>query len=85
MEPTALFLSSIPISDEPVALIQVGARPSGIQKDANGDIWVLCSGKGFNFFPAPGDTPGKLVCIDPVSLKSLEKFPFLILKIILKT
>lgn len=63
-------------NDEPMALIQVGARPSGIQKDANGDIWVLCSGKGFNYSPAPGDTPGKLVCIDPVSFNINREISF---------
>jgi hypothetical protein len=63
-------------NDEAVALIKVGPRPSGIQQDANGDIWVLCSGMGYNFSPAPGDTPGKLVCLDPVSFNILREISF---------
>jgi hypothetical protein len=37
---------------------------------------VLCSGKGYNGFPAQGDTPAKLVCLDPASLDILEEFTF---------
>ncbi|MCK9399859.1 MAG: hypothetical protein M0Q51_07695 [Bacteroidales bacterium] len=37
--------------EEPFGLLEVGHRPSGIQKDVNGKIWVLCSGKGWNGFP----------------------------------
>jgi len=62
--------------EEPFGLLEVGHRPSGIQKDVNGNIWVLCSGKGWNGFPAPGDTPAKLVCIDPVSLVILKTITF---------
>jgi hypothetical protein len=59
-----------------VALFKVGDRPSGIQKDAAGKIWVLCSGKGYNGFPSQGDTKGKLVCIDPVSLEVTSEISF---------
>jgi hypothetical protein len=62
--------------DEPAVLIKVGDRPSGIQKDVNGNIWVLCSGKGWNGFPAPGDSRGKLVCIDPVSFEIIKEIYF---------
>lgn len=62
--------------EEPAVLIKAGDRPSGIQKDANGDIWILCSGKGWNGFPAPDDSKGKLVCIDPGSFEIIKEIPF---------
>jgi hypothetical protein len=62
--------------EEPIGLLEVGHRPSGIQKDGNGNIWVLCSGKGWPGFPAPGDTPAKLVCFDPVLHEILKEIPF---------
>jgi hypothetical protein len=37
---------------------------------------VLCSGIGWNGFPAPGDTPGKLVCIDPDTKQILLQLEF---------
>jgi hypothetical protein len=61
-------VSVISISDiEPAGIITVGHRPSGITKDINGKIWILCSGKGWNGFPDPGDTPARLVCLDPAT------------------
>ena len=70
-------VSVIRTDDEnPATLIKVGDRPSGIQEDANGDIWVLCSGKGFPGFPGPGDTRGRLVCIDPVSFEIIKVISF---------
>lgn len=62
--------------EEPFGLLEVGHRPSGIQKDVNGNIWVLCSGKGWNGFPAAGDTPAKLVCFDPESHAILKEIIF---------
>ena len=56
--------------------IVVGHRPSGICKDIDGHIWVLCSGKGWNGFPDAGDTPARLVCLDPASYGILKEFPF---------
>jgi hypothetical protein len=56
--------------------ITVGHHPSGIKKDKNGKIWVLCSGKGWNGFPAADDTPAKLVCIDPEDLEIIKEFTF---------
>lgn len=63
-------------NDQQVALVKVGDRPSGIQQDSNGNIWILCSGKGYPGFPNPGDTGGKLVCLDPVSFEIIKEFPF---------
>jgi hypothetical protein len=63
-------------NEEPLGKITVGHRPSGIRKDVNGKIWVLCSGKGWNGFPAPGDTPARLVCIDPDNLEIIKDISF---------
>jgi DNA-binding beta-propeller fold protein YncE len=52
--------------------IQVGKRPTGIVKDADGRIWVMCSGKGFNGWPHDGDSEGHIMKINPVSHK-IEK------------
>ena len=56
--------------------IEVWHRPAGIVKDINGYIWVLCSGKGYNGFPAADDTPARLVCIDPGSLSVIREVSF---------
>lgn len=62
--------------EESLGKILVGHRPAGIRKDLNGKIWVLCSGKGWNGFPAPGDTPATLVCIDPENLEIIKDISF---------
>lgn len=51
-----------------VKVIKVGDAPSGIVVDGNGKIWVLCKGIGFTGWPQSGDTPGRLVRIDPSDL-----------------
>jgi YVTN family beta-propeller protein len=63
-------------TDQQIDLVKVGDRPSGIQQDANGNIWVLCSGKGYPGYPAPGDTGGRLVCVDPVSFEIIKVISF---------
>jgi len=55
-------------TDKVVKTILVGNAPSGFAVDANGKIWVLCKGKGFDGWAQPGDTPGKLIRIDPTTL-----------------
>jgi DNA-binding beta-propeller fold protein YncE len=64
------------VTDEFSENILVGHRPSGIQADRDGNLWVLCSGKGWNGFPAPGDSPAKLICLDPDSHHILKEFTF---------
>jgi hypothetical protein len=61
---------------EHYGLLHLGHRPAGIARDFNDNIWVLCSGKGWNGFPAPGDTPGKLICIDPDTKQILTELEF---------
>jgi len=56
------------MTDKVVKTIKVGEAPTGIVADLNGRIWVICKGKGFAGYPAAGDTPGKLVRIDPATL-----------------
>jgi hypothetical protein len=52
-------------TDQVDRTIAVYPRPTGIQMDMNGNVWVVCSGVGWNGFPAPGDTEGHLLCIHP--------------------
>lgn len=63
--------------DSIVKTIVVADRPSGIAADKNGLLWILCSGKGWNGFPAADDTRGALIAIDPVdySIKHRIDFP----------
>lgn len=55
-------------TDNVVKVIHVGDVPTGMAADGNGRIWVMCKGIGFSGWPQSGDTPGRLVRIDPVSL-----------------
>jgi YVTN family beta-propeller protein len=55
-------------TDKVVKTIKVGDAPGGIVVDGNGRIWVMCKGNGFAGWPAAGDTPGRLIRIDPVKL-----------------
>ena len=55
-------------TDKVVKTIRVGDAPEGIVADGNGRIWVLCMGAGFSGWSQPGDTPGKLLRIDPKTL-----------------
>jgi YVTN family beta-propeller protein len=63
-------------TDEVVKTIQVYDRPSGIVEDASGKIWIMCSGKGFNGYPAADDTKAHLIRIDPSSLTVDLDIPF---------
>lgn len=55
-------------TDKIVKSIPVGKAPSGLVVDANGKVWVLCKGKGYDGWPQADDTPGKLMRIDPSTL-----------------
>lgn len=59
-------------NDIAIQTIQIGKRPTGIVKAADGSIWVMCSGKGFNGWPQEGDSEGHLIKINPVSY-NIEK------------
>lgn len=52
-------------------------RPCSLVQDKNQDLWVLCSGSGWNGFPNPEtDTKGKLICIDPETFSVIHEFEF---------
>lgn len=71
------IINIIDINTDQVAKnIEVASTPSGIVADKNNNIWVICSGKGWNGFPAAGDTEGALLCIDPDDYSILKSFPF---------
>jgi YVTN family beta-propeller protein len=55
-------------TDKVVKTIKVGEAPGGIVADGNGRIWVLCKGIGFAGWPMAGDTPGRLIRINPATL-----------------
>lgn len=56
-------------TDQVVKTIHVGEVPSGMVADADGRVWVMCKGLGYNGWPQAGDTPGSLVRIDPALLE----------------
>lgn len=59
-----------------VHTLSVHYRPSGIVKDKNGNLWVMCNGKGFNGYPQSDDTKGHLLCINPDNYSILADFVF---------
>ncbi len=63
-------------TSEAVNTIQVYPKPTGIQIDKNGLVWVLCSGSGWNGWPEPTDSEGHLVCIDPANENFVKEFEF---------
>ncbi|MEO0312496.1 MAG: hypothetical protein RIQ89_2153 [Bacteroidota bacterium] len=57
------------------ATIQTGSyNPSSIAKDANGNLWVLCS--GYTDFSTGTEYFGKLIVIDPATLSITKSFAF---------
>lgn len=61
---------------ELITTLDVYAKPTGILKDKNDHVWVLCSGNGWNGFPGLDDTEGHLLCIDSESHTILKDFAF---------
>ena len=54
----------------------IGEKPSGIQVDKNNNLWIMCSGKGWNGIPDTSNTHGKLVCIDVNNYSIIKEFIF---------
>jgi len=63
-------------TDEVVHTLQVYAKPTGIQLDENGLVWVMCSGNGWNGFPGIDDTEAHLLCIDPTGFNFVKDIAF---------
>ncbi len=63
-------------SDNVITTINVEKKPTGIQLDVNGKVWIICSGNGWNGWPQPGDTEGHLICINPDDYSIEEDFAF---------
>ena len=58
------------------ATILLAAKPSGICEDKNGNLWIICSGNGWNGWPQAGDTEGHLFCLDPDDHSILKDISF---------
>ncbi len=63
-------------TDQVVKTLEVYPRPTGIQVDQYGHVWVLCSGKGWNGFPSGGDSEGHLICFDPAGYSVIRDLAF---------
>lgn len=63
-------------NDQLVNTLEVYPKPTGIEVDENGLVWVLCSGKGWNGFPDPSDSEAHLLCIDPSDYSMVVDLPF---------
>lgn len=63
-------------TDELIHTLQVYDKPTGIQKDENGMIWVLCSGNGWNGFPGADDSEAHLLCINPDNYNFIKDISF---------
>ena len=63
-------------TDTRIHTIQVGKRPTGIVTDGTGNIWVMCSGKGFNGWPSAGDSEGQLTRINSSTFAVDKEIPF---------
>ncbi len=59
-----------------VNTVTVYDKPTGIQQDKNGNMWVTCSGSGWNGWPDTTDTQGHLVCINPDDYSIIKDFKF---------
>lgn len=63
-------------TDEVLSTINIEKVPSGIQLDKDNNLWVLCSGKGWNGYPMPGDTKGHLMCLNPNDYSVIKDIEF---------
>ncbi len=74
---TDSVISVIDISTATVEkTLEVYPKPSGIVSDKNGNVWVICSGYGWNGVPSQGDSKGHLLCIDPFNYEIVTDIEF---------
>ncbi len=57
-----------------VETLNVYPQPSGIQKDKNGNIWVMCTGR--NSWHPGGESSAHLVCFDPGDYSVIKDLDF---------
>lgn len=63
-------------TDQVIHTLQVYPKPTGIQMDENGLVWVMCSGNGWNGFPGPTDSEAHLLCINPLDYAIVKDIAF---------
>ena len=63
-------------TDTYIATIPVFPKPTGIVRDSQNRLWVMCSGKGWNGISQEDDSQGHLICIDPLSFEKYFDFTF---------
>lgn len=73
-------LSVLDLATENLQYITLSDRPSSLQRDAQGRIWVACSGNiEYSSFPnidSTASTPGALFCLDGQNHNILQRFDF---------
>ena len=63
-------------TDTVLTTITLAEKPNNICEDKNGNLWVICSGNGWNGWPQAGDTEGHLYCVDPDDYSILKDISF---------
>ncbi len=58
------------------ATIVLAAKPNGICNDKNGNLWIICSGNGWNGWPQASDSKGHLFCINPNDYSIIKDIEF---------
>lgn len=61
-------------TDQIIQTIPIAPQPTGIQKDKNGNIWVLCTGR--NSWHTGAESTGHLICIDPNDYSTIKDLEF---------
>ncbi|MBN1337990.1 MAG: hypothetical protein JXA03_01630 [Bacteroidales bacterium] len=61
-------------SHQAVKTVMVYPRPTGIQQDKYGKVWIMCSGKGY--WHTGGSSSGHLVAVDPEDYSITKDFSF---------
>lgn len=63
-------------TDQVLHTLAIYPKPTGIQLDKSGKVWVMCSGIGWNGYPQDNDSEGHLLCIDPENYAVIRDFQF---------
>ncbi|RLD50948.1 MAG: hypothetical protein DRJ05_18960, partial [Bacteroidetes bacterium] len=65
-----------PVADTVLATLEVYPKPSGIVVDYNMNVWIMCSGHGWNNNPGNSDSKGHLLCVDPFDYSIITDIEF---------